>query len=153
MKFLTKNSKDVFKVSIFFWEGWGGVYEGTVSNKTRSPQILKLAQHVSLSVQKAGLSSLLKGKACHYRPPGYSPEWTVALASHCCIAVGHSMLTVTALKVSCFICVSIALLPRLHSRGTEQIFYWLKDLTEHFVRTGPFNIFAKFTRNSEEVGI
>lgn len=80
MKFLTKNSKDVFKVSIFFWEGWGGAYEATFSNKTRSPQILNLAQHVSLSVQKAGLSSLLKGKACHYGPPGYSPEWTVCLS-------------------------------------------------------------------------
>ena len=63
------------------------------------------------------------------------------------------MLTVTALKDSCFICVSIALLPRLHSRGTEQIFYWPKDLTGHFIHTGPFNIFGKFTRNFEEVGI
>ena len=84
---------------------------------------------------------------------GTAQSGLCALASHCCIAVGHSVLTVTALKVSCFICVSIALLPRLHSRGTEQIFYWLKDLTEHFVRTGPVNIFAKFTRNFEEVGI
>ena len=63
------------------------------------------------------------------------------------------MLTVTALKDSCFICVSIALLPRLHSHGTEQIFYWLKNLTGHFVHTGPFNIFAIFTWNFEVVGI
>ena len=76
-----------------------------------------------------------------------------ALPSHCCIAVGHSMLTVTALKDSCFISVSIALLPRLLSHGTEQIFYWLKNLTGHFVHTGPFNIFAMFTHNFEEVGI
>ena len=89
MKFLTKNSKDVFKVSIFFWEGWGGAYEATFSNKIRSPRVLKLAQHVSLSVQKAGLSSLLKEKACHYGPPGYSAEWTVCLS----ISLLHSCWT------------------------------------------------------------
>lgn len=30
MKFLTKNSKDVFKVPIFFLEGWGGAYEAVL---------------------------------------------------------------------------------------------------------------------------
>ena len=36
---------------------------------------------------------------------------------------------------------------RLQSHGTGRIFHQLKNLTRHFVHTGPFNIFALFTRD------
>jgi len=41
----------------------------------------------------------------------------------------------------------------LRSQGIGRIFDRLKILTGHFVYTGPFNIFALFTRNFERISI
>lgn len=40
---------------------------------------------------------------------------------------------------------------RLHSQGTWWIFNRLKNLTEHFIQTGPFNVFALFAQNFEQL--
>ena len=41
---------------------------------------------------------------------------------------------------------------RLHVRShrNEQIFQWLKNLTQYFVHTEPFDLFALFTRTDEQ---